>query len=198
MTIGLIMVVRNERERIEGCLKHHLQYFDEAVICDQSSDDGTWEALQAIQQASHIPIKIWQDKAHGNCEPSSNPTRDMLTTDWICWIDADEQFPVEFLQNMRKIAEDPRFNGYWLKRQNSFIVKVYDESIPVEPKTAIAVHEKIEYQFRFYKRTAVHFPPFLHHRGRLTEGQEGKLNNYTIIHRKTLEEQLLDNARYKK
>lgn len=196
------MVVRNERHRIEENLKYHMKYFDEVAICDQSSDDGTFEVLEAIKQSSLIPFYLWQDKAHGNCEPSSNKTKDMLTTDWLVWIDADEKFPEDFLNHMHDISDNPNFNAYWLKRQNSFEVKVYDESIPVEPKTAIAVHEKIEYQLRFARRKFVDFPPFLHHRMRVKneKGEEvlGKLPFFTIIHRKTLEEQLLDNSRYKK
>lgn len=198
MRIGLMMVIRNEKDRIKRCLDHHLQWFDEAAICDQSSDDGTWEILQEYQKNTPVKMHLWQDKAHGNCEPSSNPTRDLLTTDWACWVDADEIFPVDFLGKMDLIASNPDYQGYWLKRENSFIVKVYDEHVPVQPKTAIAVHEKVEFQFRFFDRTLINFPPHLHHRGRLKAGREGKLNKYTIIHRKTLEEQLLDNARYKR
>lgn len=195
MTLGLMMVVRNEAHRIEECLKWHMPYVDEVAICDQQSDDGTWEKLQVFKQVSLVPFHIWQDKQHGHCAPSRKPTTDLLSTDWVINVDADEKFDILLLKQLNTLLEATPYDGFWVKRKNSFDVQVYDDSIAVQPHWLYVEHPVIEKQFRLYKREKAVFSNTLH--GRANVGNNVAVLDYIIDHRKTLDEMWADLRRFK-
>ena len=200
MTVGLMLVVRNEVKRIKKCLDWHLPYVDEVAICDQQSNDGTWEFLQSVAKDSKIPFKIWQDKQWGYCEPSKQKTADLLKTDWILYIDPDEQFPKEFLDNMQTIIKHKEFDGFTFPRNNIFQVQVYDNTVPIKPKWLSVQHPSRDYQLRLTRRKLSVFPIYLHNRVRV-DGQTNGVRigrvAYAIDHVKTITEQWDDQKRYK-
>lgn len=198
-TIGLMMVVRNEAERIKECLEWHLPYVDEAVICDQQSDDGTWEILKDYAKHSKKgKVKIFQDKQWGFCEPSKQAVADKMSTDWILYVDPDEQFPKSFLEIMHKQVEDERYDAYRFPRLNVFKIKVFDDNVPIEPKWIEAIHPKKDHQTKLSRRAVSTFPPYLHHRVRYDRDGQKLLYDlpYPIRHIKLISEQWEDNRRY--
>jgi glycosyltransferase involved in cell wall biosynthesis len=200
MTIGLMMVVRNEKEKINKCLDWHLPYFDEVSICDQKSEDGTWEILQEYKKKSKIPFSLWQDEPAGFPETSKQKTVSLLKTDWVLLVDADEFFSKEFLEKMHEIVKDKKFIGYTFPRNNIFHVKVYDDSVPIKPKWLKVLHPSRDYQLRLSIRKFSVFPPFLHHRVRIngeTNGDKIGISTYAINHIKTIQDQWEDQRRYK-
>lgn len=197
-TIGLMMVVRNEAKRIKKCLEWHLPYVEQVVICDQQSDDGTQEIIKAVLEKWGKDWQLISDKQWGYCEPSKQKVADLLVTDWILYVDADETFPKEFLERMHDIVAENNIDGYNFPRNNYFDVQVYNNNVPIEPKWLSVLHPSKDYQLRLTKRELSVFPVFLHHRVRLGgENRQGKLV-YPIEHRKTLTEQWDDNKRYDK
>lgn len=195
-TIGLMMVVRNERERLAQCLDWHIPFIDEVVICDQQSDDETLEVIKTWENMSKIPFHILKDKNWGFCEPSKQHAADILKTDWILYVDPDEKFPLLFLERMHKlIEENSQYNGYNLERKNIFEVQVFTDDVPIYPKKLSVVHPKRDPQLRLTKKSVSIFPPFLHNRVRIT-GLACDLP-YEIEHIKTVSEQWEDNKRYK-
>lgn len=204
MRVGLMMVVRNEAHRMAECLEHHLQYFDDAVICDQSSDDGTWDLLANcdFKLKNDQEFVLWQDKNHGHCAPSRQKTLDMLRADWVVMVDADEKFSTEFLTNVHNIAtkgEHHNIDCYTLLRQNSFDVQVYDDTVAAEPKWLHVTHPVIEKQFRFFAKRNAIFDDKLHGRVHFNHGKPENIGHlkYIIDHRKTLGEMQQDLARFK-
>lgn len=201
-TIGLMMVVRNEATRIKNFLDYTLNFVDAVCIADQQSDDGTWELLQEYQKNSKIPFDIWQDELHGISEPSKQPTADRLQTDWILYLDPDEIAEQTFLEKMHELVENPDIDGYWLKRQNVFLVRIYGENTPIEPKVLNVVHPAKDDQLRLTRKKYSMFPPQIHVRVRVRRSPEedGKQRTehteYSIIHQKTLQEQFEDDKRY--
>lgn len=202
ITIGLMLVVRNEIKRIKECLDWHLPFVDEVAICDQESDDGTWEYLGEMLTKSKVPVQLIQDKKWGFCEPSKQKTADLLHTEWILYVDPDEKFSIEFLKNMNKIIEEhPETNGFLFPRYNFFDVQVFDDSVPIEPKWLTIQHPKKDPQLRLTRATVSKFPEFLHHRVRVENAKGEKLVYelpYPIEHHKTLTEQWDDQKRYGK
>lgn len=199
-TIGLLMVVRNEAKRIKKCLELYLPYVEQAVICDQQSDDGTWEILKDYAMHSKKnKVKIWQDKKWGYCEPSKQKTFEMLSTDWVLYVDPDEEFPRSFLSIMHKQVEDEKYDAYRFPRMNVFRMKVYDDNVPISPKWVEAVHPKGDHQTKLTRSEVSVFPPYLHNRVRYMRGEEKRLYDlpYPIKHVKEITEQWEDNARYK-
>lgn len=193
-SIGLMMVVRNEKHRIEKCLKYHIPFVDEIAICDQSSDDGTWEILEAYQQVSPVPFRLWRDENRGFCEPSKQKTADLLSTEWILYVDPDEEFSKYFLERMHEMVQDKKYNGYNFPRANIFNVKVYDDNVPIEPKWLQVQHPKKDSQLRLTRKSVSVFPEFLHHRVRITGTAYD--TPFPIKHFKDINEQWEDNRRY--
>jgi glycosyltransferase involved in cell wall biosynthesis len=197
-TIGLMMVLRNERGRIKRCLNWHVPFVDEVAICDQESDDGTWEILKEYKKSVEKPFYLIRDKKWGFCEPSKQKTADLLKTDWVLYLDADEKFPKKFLKRMHKIVEENDHYGYTFPRNNIFRVKVFSNNVPIVPKWLKVQHPSRDYQLRLTRRDLSCFPPHLHHRVRIKSEKRniGKMI-YAIDHLKTLSEQWEDNQRYR-
>lgn len=200
-TVGLMMVVRNEVKEIKECLDWHLKYVDEVAICDQSSDDGTYEILLGYKNRSKKPFKLIRDINHGYCEPSKQKTADLLTTEWILYIDADERFNLEFLETIKKYTSREDVDGFQFPRKNLFKVKVFDESVPIEPKELIVTHPAKDYQLRLTRKSVSKFPVYLHNRVRinLKDGtRRDEIIRLEIEHLKNLDEQRMDAERYRK
>lgn len=198
-TVGLMLVIRNEISRIKECLEWHLPYVDELAICDQESDDGTWEYLQKLVPTLKIPCQIIQDKQWGYCEPSKQKTADLLVTDWILYLDPDEKFPLEFLKNIHQIIDTDKCDGFRFPRANLFKVFVFDENVPLEPKFIIGRHPAKDAQLRLTRRSVSRFPSELHHRVRIDDESGNRRVfdlGFEIEHLKTFGEQQADLIRY--
>lgn len=198
-TIGLMMVVRNELNRIKDCLDWHLPYVDEVAICDQMSDDGTYALLQTYLENQKIPFTLIRDKVHGYCEPSKQKTADLLNTDWILYLDPDEKFPKVFLEDMHHLVKTEDYDGFSFPRYNFFDVQVFDDNVPIEPKWLTVQHPAKDPQLRLTRKSVSKFPEFLHHRVRIFR-EDGSKHQwellYPIEHHKTINEQWNDNSRY--
>lgn len=203
MSVGLLVIVRNEIERIRDFLDYHLPFVDEISICDQMSDDGTYEVLQEYEKSSKIPFYLTRDDIGGTPEPSKQKTSEKLNSEWILYVDVDERFPLDFLKKMKKMLKDndKRYDGYIFKRDNYFLVTIFDENVPIEPKKLWVKHPSEDSQLRLTRRRLSNFPDILHKRVRVdgkTSGDRIKVLKDAIEHRKTLEEQYEANRRYKK
>jgi glycosyltransferase involved in cell wall biosynthesis len=199
-SIGLMCVVRNEAERIREFLDHTLPFVDEVAIADQQSDDGTWEILQEYQKDSVVPFKIWQDEKHGISEPSKQPTADMLSTEWVLYLDPDELMDIKALEQLHTFTKRADVDGFLFIRKNIFIVRVLGDNTPLEPKVLEVLHPTLDYQLRLTRRSKSMFPPQLHVRVRVRseDGNEYlEKTQLTMEHRKTLKEQFDDDSRYK-
>lgn len=204
-TIGLMLVVRNEIKRIKECLDYHMPFVDEVAVCDQQSDDGTWEYLGEMLTKAKVPVQLIQDKKWGFCEPSKQKTAELLHTEWILYVDPDEKFPLVFLEKMHEIVEEYGvlgvYNGFIFPRYNYFDVQVFDDNVPIKPKWLSIQHPAKDPQLRLTRASVSRFPEFLHHRVRVENEKGEKLVYelpYPIEHRKTLTEQWDDQKRYGK
>lgn len=88
MTIGLVMIVRNEAEKLPACLASVRDHIDAWTICDTGSTDDTVEV--ALRELARVPGAIhhhdWVDFAH-------NRTRAVEAargaSDYLLMLDAD-------------------------------------------------------------------------------------------------------------
>ena len=218
------MGIYNEAERIKDCLEHHLSYFDDAAIVIQQSDDGTeeivaeffkdWEKiiskgdkelptnLQAIEtyQKDGKMAKVMHFPQMGCSEATLQDGVDVLATDWVLYCDADEKFPKKFLEQMHKMVTEEKFyNGYRFDRDNYFDVQVFNEAVPIEPKTIRVKHPARDPQIRLTRKIMSVFPRQVHVRARVRDetGDEKILSvPYTMFHLKSLDEQWIDNKAY--
>ena len=112
MKLGLCMVVKNEAHQLVECLDQILDLFDQVVITDTGSHDGTPELLQ-----SRFGVRVLhQELDAGRCDCLCDARRaalDMLSTPWVCLMDADERIERESLRRIRSIADDGQAAGYF-------------------------------------------------------------------------------------
>jgi glycosyltransferase involved in cell wall biosynthesis len=106
------MVVKDEAHQLIECLEPVVDLFDQVVITDTGSRDGTPELLQ-----SRFGIRVLHRKLDaGRCDclcDARHAALEGLTTPWVCMLDADERIDREGLLQIRAMADDGRASGYF-------------------------------------------------------------------------------------
>ena len=83
-TIGLAMIVKNEEENLPRLIESVKDCFDQIVITDTGSTDNTREVIKKLGcQINEFP---WCN----DFSKARNASFEPLTTDYICWMDADD------------------------------------------------------------------------------------------------------------
>lgn len=198
-TVGMLMGIYNEAGRIEECLRYHMQYVDEIVVVIQKSEDGTEAIVEKVKAEATIPFQILYFPKMGFSEATLQDGVNVMSTDWILYVDADEKFPRGFLEEMHKIISENKYDGYRFERENWFKVPVFNQAVPIEPKELIVRHPARDQQVRLTRRSISIFPRQIHVRARV-RGKDGQENIFTvndsIFHMKHLDEQWNDNTSY--
>ena len=82
--ISLCMIVRNEEEVIERCLKSICDLVDEIIIVDSGSTDKTKQIV------SKYTDKIYDFEWVNDFAKARNYSFSKATKDYILWLDADD------------------------------------------------------------------------------------------------------------
>lgn len=106
------MVVKDEMQRIEGCLRSVLPWVDTAVVIDTGSSDGT---PRFIRERFGIEV------LHGELDPARcftlsdhrNRAYELCGADWVLSIDADERIEPEGLRRFRAMAIPDEVQGFF-------------------------------------------------------------------------------------
>jgi len=111
--IGLCMIMKNEEKNVDKVLEHIWAFFREIVIIDTGSDDDS------INRA-----KIYTPKIHSHPTNDFSEARNLAlsyaTTEWIFWLDFDEELKPEEWSKIRTLADNPEISAYWVKIINYF------------------------------------------------------------------------------
>lgn len=112
LTISVAIMVKNENNCLfEACLESVIDKFDEVVVIDGGSDDGTLELLDKFDRPN---LKIIHKKWHGSDGFQRNQYLKYVKGDWVLVIDADEVLGdngVE-LYNLAKEAEEKKIDAF--------------------------------------------------------------------------------------
>ncbi|MCW8849659.1 MAG: glycosyltransferase family 2 protein [Melioribacteraceae bacterium] len=111
--ISATIITRNEEANIERCLLS-LDWVDEIVIVDSFSED------QTIRICEKHGCKIIQTEWKGFGRTKKYAV-DAASNDWILSIDADEEVTVELKNKILSILENPKFDGYKIKRTSYYL-----------------------------------------------------------------------------
>lgn len=84
ITISLCMIVKNEEETIERCLKSVEGAVDEIIVVDTGSGDRTKEI------ASGLGAKVYDFKWIDDFSAARNFSYEQAAMDYILWLDADD------------------------------------------------------------------------------------------------------------
>lgn len=148
--ISLVVNAKNAQDEIESCIKSALGLFDELVVVDDGSSDGT------VQIAKKFTKKVYKHKSLGYVEPARNYAVDKAGGDWILILDTDEEITpklknelislskkknIDFVKIPRKniiFGKWIRHSGWWPDFQVRFFRKgkvVWGDQIHSQPKT---------------------------------------------------------------
>jgi len=162
--ISIVLIVRNEEDNIEECLKS-ASWSDDIVVVDQSSTDRTREISRKYTD------RVIVAQAKGCCEPDRMQAISQASNEWILLLDADERITDELRDEMLTVVNDSNRDeiAYFLSVKSYFLGK-WIKGCGWYPG----------YILRLFKKGKVTFPTNIHSHGQ-TEGPCGRLNN-DLIH----------------
>lgn len=136
--LSLCMIVKDEENFIDGCLKSVKDYVDEMIIVDTGSTDRTVEICKSF--GAQILTFPW----NGSFSDARNYGLERATGDWILWLDADEVLDASDAKKLREILED---EGLLL---NVHLINYYGDS-PDPNKTFDIAHTRLFQNHKGFK-----------------------------------------------
>src|SRR4051794_10656096 len=137
------------------------------------STDGTAEIAQRL---ADVYIR---DVHHGHAEPSRALAASRSSGDWILILDADERMSDLLKSEIRSLIEGDA-DGYWIRKVNY----------------VGGVEESTVLHYRLVRKSRTRFDPRPHGGATAVSDNVENFDLIGIIHEKTVEEQIFDDARY--
>nr|VFK20017.1 MAG: Glycosyltransferase involved in cell wall bisynthesis [Candidatus Kentron sp. LFY] len=108
--ISLCMIIKNEVNRIAGCIEPLFDLLDKIVIVDVCSEDGTPDLLRKRFGIEVLRKRMgWKNQL---CD-LRNTAFDIADTPWILSLDADERMAPEVLEAFLHADHEARISGYF-------------------------------------------------------------------------------------
>lgn len=104
--LSAVMIVKNEEQILEKCLKS-IKGIDEIIILDTGSSDRTAEIAFKYTNKVYINAYKWND----NFAEARNYAKTKATGDWILSIDADEELEERGIKKIRKAIVKAKGNS---------------------------------------------------------------------------------------
>ena len=111
MKLSVLMITKNAKEVIEEALKSLKGLWDELVIIDSGSKDGTLEIAKKF--TNNVSSYPFQD----NYSDVRNIGLSKVTGNWILVLDADERLSEELKRKISVLINDRNTDGYWFRRK---------------------------------------------------------------------------------
>jgi glycosyltransferase involved in cell wall biosynthesis len=112
--LTVVITCKNEAHNIAGCIVSGLQVADEVLVADSGSTDGT---LDIIRQLGCRLI----EREYITCGDFRNWAIPQAEHEWVFILDADERITPQLAAEIRAVLDDPKHDGYWMKRRNYFL-----------------------------------------------------------------------------
>lgn len=109
--LGLCMIVKDEENRIDGCLRDIIDLFQDVVIIDTGSTDKTREILRCRYGIDPVvrPLRPGEFEPHD----ARNLAFSLISTPWIMTLDADERIDRKPLQALLESKHQLDSTGYF-------------------------------------------------------------------------------------
>ncbi|PCH59823.1 MAG: glycosyl transferase [Gammaproteobacteria bacterium] len=159
-TLSVIVITKNEQDRIAKCLDSVIAIADEIIVLDSGSTDNT----VAI-------AKTYTDKVYVTDWPGYGPQKqralELATCDWVLSIDADEVLTLELAQEISdKLARSPPEASFKMQWAVMLFGKRLDHG------------RSARYVERLFRRQGARFSDDLvHEKVILPKGKTSNLNN---------------------
>jgi len=114
LRLSVILITKNEAERLPRCLESVRGLADEIVVLDSGSSDATLEIARR-----------YTDQVHSSADwpgfgPQKNRALDYASGDWVLSLDADEWLTPELAAEIRQTLQAPQAKVYEIPRLSSF------------------------------------------------------------------------------
>ncbi|TBR43231.1 glycosyltransferase family 2 protein [Marinomonas agarivorans] len=103
-TISVVMIVKNEEQKLQHCLDSVTGWVDEIVILDSGSSDAT------LSIAKKYTSKIYQNTDWKGFGHQRRLAQSYATCDWILVLDADEQVTETLRSEILKVVKTSHLN----------------------------------------------------------------------------------------
>ncbi|GAA0182578.1 TPR domain-containing glycosyltransferase [Clostridium sediminicola] len=110
--ISLCMIVKNEEDNLERCLKSAEGIADEIIIVDTGSTDSTVEI--AKKYTSNVYFYQW----HNDFSAARNFSVSKAKGDWILILDADDEIVSKYKNDIRELTKDDSVDVYCFNTLN--------------------------------------------------------------------------------
>ena len=114
-TISLCMIVKNEANILERCLKSAQNFVDEIIIVDTGSTDNTKKI------AKKFTNKVYDFAWCNDFSKARNYSFSLATCDYIIWLDADDVVPSNTAKKLKELKSNLCADTYLLKYNVSFV-----------------------------------------------------------------------------
>lgn len=162
ITLSVIIITKNEADRIAACLGS-VAFADEVVVLDSGSTDATC----AI--AREYGARVESSADWPGFGPQKNRALDLATGDWVLSIDADEQVTPELAQAIRRVLLAPDADAYRIARLSSFCGR------PIRHSGWWP-----DYVVRLFRRDAGRFTDATVHERVIVQGRTGTLQGHFL------------------
>lgn len=110
--VSIAMIVRDEAEMEAGFIEAARGLWDELVVVDTGSVDGTLALFGAAGAT------VSQEPWTGSFAAARNASLDRVTGEWVLVLDADERVSPEFIREFRAAIEDPTLGALTVRMSN--------------------------------------------------------------------------------
>mgnify|MGYP000378857292 CR=1 FL=1 len=114
--LSVVIITYNEEKNIERCIKSVIDIADEIVIVDSFSTDKTKEICLKYN------VKFIEHKFDGHIE-QKNFAITQAKYPYILSLDADEEISLELKEEIKKVKQNWRYDGYYIRRLNNYCGK---------------------------------------------------------------------------
>lgn len=163
------MIVRDEERNLHPCLDDIAKLFDDIVVVDTGSRDGTPRLIREVCNTDPLFFPI-EEKNWFNKYEARNFGFARLNADWILSLDADERIDPAQILNMRSVLGEGDADGFftrWTTYQAGGEIADYKLSVfRKDFRSSGLVHENVQQDMRLRGGRAVwtdlihlrHFP----------------------------------------
>ena len=143
--ISVVINTYNAEKHLERVLDS-VDGFDEVVVCDMESTDGTVD----IARRRGCRIVTFPKGDCVSAEPARTFAIQSASCRWVLVVDADELVPVALRNYLyKRIKEKDCPQGLWIPRKNYFMGRFMHCNYP-------------DYLLRFFVKEGTTWPPFVH------------------------------------
>ena len=160
--ISALILTKNEEDLISDAI-NQLDFVDEIIVLDQSSQDKT------VERARKFTDKIARTTSEDFAK-HRNLLASHAKGEWLLYVDCDERLTESLAREIQDATKNLKFSAYYTPRQNFLLGKWqkhggwWPDYVPrlIKRKSLIAwqgkVHEspKIEGEFGYFKNPLVH------------------------------------------